>query len=368
MAEASGVAAGIFNANPFKKSKKSKKKKKKRKQDASESEAPNQKRQKVEGESKSKKTGKSLKKSRPTVAIALPGSIIANAQSPELRAHLAGQIARIAAVFRIDEVVVFSEGTPPIAGHRGGNRIEDVDTFLARLLQYLETPQYLRKAFFEISPELRHVGLLAPLDTPHHMRIDEWCRFREGVVLKRPTQARKNAGSWVNVGLRQECRINKLLSPNVRITVDLGESKELATDKKGRYKGKVVSPMTPRQHGLYWGYATRLAGSLSEVFSECPHKNGYDLKVGTSERGESIYTPDFAIAPFKHAIIVFGGVHGLEESVQCDAGIQEDDPSVLFHRYLNTCPKQGSRTIRTEEAILLSIAALQPALTWFWNE
>lgn len=31
-------------------------------------------------------------------------------------------------------------------------------------------------------------------------------------------------------------------------------------------------------------------------------------------------------------------------------------------RYLNTCFDQGSRTIRSEEAILISLAFLQPAI------
>ena len=47
-----------------------------------------------------------------TVSLALPGSIIDNAQSAELRTYLAGQIARAAAVFNIDEVVVFNEQGP----------------------------------------------------------------------------------------------------------------------------------------------------------------------------------------------------------------------------------------------------------------
>lgn len=44
-----------------------------------------------------------------TVSLALPGSIIENAQSAELRTYLAGQVARAAAVFNIDEVIVFDE-------------------------------------------------------------------------------------------------------------------------------------------------------------------------------------------------------------------------------------------------------------------
>lgn len=39
-----------------------------------------------------------------TLSIALPGNILENAQTPELRAALAGQIARAAAIFNADEV------------------------------------------------------------------------------------------------------------------------------------------------------------------------------------------------------------------------------------------------------------------------
>jgi methyltransferase len=42
-----------------------------------------------------------------TVSIALPGNILDNAQTPELRAALAGQIARAAAIFNADEVKYF---------------------------------------------------------------------------------------------------------------------------------------------------------------------------------------------------------------------------------------------------------------------
>ena len=36
----------------------------------------------------------------------------------------------------------------------------------------------------------------------------------------------------------------------------------------------------------------------------------------------------------------------------------------LFDLYLNTCPDQGSRTIRSEEAILISLSTLRPKI---WN-
>ena len=47
----------------------------------------------------------------------MPGSILANCQTPELAAYTAGQIARAAAVCCVDEIVVWREG-----GACGGRR------------------------------------------------------------------------------------------------------------------------------------------------------------------------------------------------------------------------------------------------------
>lgn len=44
-----------------------------------------------------------------TVSIAVPSSIVDNAQSPELRSYLVGQIARCLVIFNIDEIVAYDE-------------------------------------------------------------------------------------------------------------------------------------------------------------------------------------------------------------------------------------------------------------------
>lgn len=84
---------------------------------------------------------------------------------------------------------------------------EDPATFLARILEYLETPQcvpphvvsspppelttrphrYLRKSLFPLHPSLRLAGLLPPLDCPHHLRRDDDSPFREGVIVANAT-------------------------------------------------------------------------------------------------------------------------------------------------------------------------------------
>lgn len=50
-----------------------------------------------------------------------------------------------------------------------------------------------------------------------------------------------------------------------------------------------MSPSAPRtEHGLYWGYRVRVAPSFGAVFTQSPFKGGYDVTIGTSERGTSV--------------------------------------------------------------------------------
>ncbi|XP_066466613.1 putative methyltransferase C9orf114 homolog [Tiliqua scincoides] len=296
-----------------------------------------------------------------TVSVALPGSILDNAQSPELRTYLAGQIARACVIFCVDEIVVFDEqeeDSKTVEGEFEGVKKRGQGCVqLARILQYLECPQYLRKAFFPKHQDLQFAGLLNPLDSPHHVRVDEESKYREGVVLARPTKPGR--GSFVNCGMRKEVQIDRQLEAGLRVTVRLDEKQY--PDSKTQ-KGTVVSSHHPRTvSGLYWGYSVRLASCLSSVFAECPFKEGYDLSIGTSERGTLV---DQATLPpsFSHALIVFGGLQGLEAGVDADPNLEVTDPSTLFDLYINTCPGQGSRTIRTEEAILISLSALRPKI------
>merc|ERR1740131_735494 len=121
-----------------------------------------------------------------TISLALPGSILDNAQTPELRTYLAGQVARAAAIFNIDEVVVFSDSKlEPASDESNVTSSSKGVVQLARILQYLECPQYLRKHFFPIHDDLKYAGVLNPTDMPHHLRQEEESLYREGVVMQR---------------------------------------------------------------------------------------------------------------------------------------------------------------------------------------
>ena len=299
-----------------------------------------------------------------TVSIAVPGSIMDNAQSPELRTYLAGQIARAACIFQVDEVIVFDDcgssnqltdklGT--IQTNEGSTSARRCCIQLARILQYLECPQYLRKYFFPLHNDLKFTGLLNPLDSQHHLRQQSEFVFREGIVTTKPTKGNK-PGAFVNVGLLNDVLVDTKLDPNLRVTVKLPTGADL---KSKKLRGKVVPPSQPRQEtGIYWGYTVRIANSLSQVFTKSPYKGGYDMTIGTSDRGKNVHELQPASLSYQHALIVFGGVLGLEPALDNDQKLNVDTVEDLFEEYLNTVPTQGSRTIRTEEAILISMAAL----------
>lgn len=175
------------------------------------------------------------KKVYPTVSIAIPGSVICNAQTRELQTSLAGSIARAAAVYRVDEIVVFDDGLGSVlktlSNYRRGPRErkehpdngdkkeEKVDddaekkerkepkeqpstdphAFLARILQYCECPQYLRRKFFPMHPDLQFAGLLPPLDMPHHLRRNDVMAYREGVVTHE--EVKNGEGSLIDCGV-----------------------------------------------------------------------------------------------------------------------------------------------------------------------
>lgn len=47
-----------------------------------------------------------------TVSFAVPGSVIDNAQTAEMAAVIAGQVARTAAIYNVAEIVVLDDAAP----------------------------------------------------------------------------------------------------------------------------------------------------------------------------------------------------------------------------------------------------------------
>ncbi|KAB8356665.1 hypothetical protein FH972_024242 [Carpinus fangiana] len=377
-------------------------------------------------------------KGRPyTVSVALPSSIIAksvpsasskderltniSAQTHEQKTALAGTLARAFAVFCVDEVVIFADGpsspASSTARHNNPHAADDAASgytafsdpahFLEHLLSYLETPPHLRRVLFPHHPNLRTAGSLQSVDMPHHLKVEEWCAYREGVASAPFSEANGGSGkkakkekkgeeyTTVNTGLPNPVVVPGAIPPHARVTVKFDDS-EPPTSTASPLRATAVAPSVPREEaGYYWGYTVRQAASLSGVFTEAPWQGGYDFCVGTSERGVTLAAfmeeQRVASAPsesdsssdsssnsdsssesdadevkkapqWRHLLLTFGGVAGLENALTHDQILQTkgiEDPKDLFDAYVNLVPQQGSRTIRTEEAVWCGLMGLR---------
>lgn len=213
------------------------------------------------------------------------------------------------------------------------------------------------------------------------MKKDDVSLYREGVVTDRSCPD----GSYANVGLRSDVLIDRNLKPGIRVTVQLDSSSSARPSGsfgQRQIRGIPVPPSTPRERfGLYWGYQTRAARSLGEVFSSCPFfssNGGYDMFIGHSEEHGSGSLVDaesdpqdpsfepFVLPAFRHLLIVFGGADGIEAAVEADERIATAgrDTDTLFDYYLRAQTDKGSmrgcRTLRVEEALSLLLTKLSP--------
>ncbi|CAD5215422.1 unnamed protein product [Bursaphelenchus okinawaensis] len=279
-----------------------------------------------------------------SLSVALPGSILNNAQSPELKAYLAGEIARSLGVFCVDEVIIFDE-TARMTDNQLNSYYSGSWTGEERMTERNN----------EFQKPLKYAGILNPLDGMHHLRANDLhIPYREGIVLDRIVKEGK--GSFCDVGLDKELQLEDgvMLPPKTRITVQLTDT----NPEKKRYRGKIFSPNKIRNEaGIYWGYNVRIAKSLNDVFS-----TPYDMYIGTSERGKAVDEMEFERKEGSKILVVFGGLQGLENAVQCDEKCEVEDPAELFNYYINSLPDQGSRIIRTEEAIPITLTALKMKL------
>ncbi|KAJ9641555.1 hypothetical protein H2199_005525 [Coniosporium tulheliwenetii] len=330
-----------------------------------------------------------------TLSIAVPGSIIASVPTPDLKARLASQIARGASVFCVDEIVVFDDGqshvnTAPSSyedprraylrqkdEEEGYEGYTDPDHYLFHVLSYMECPPYLRKELFGFHKNLEKAGMLHSLDLPHHLKAHEWCPYREGVTIGPSTSRDDGGGDDAASGATRKQKWKRTADDTAAAASATAVHTGLPNPP---LTATPVDPSAPREErGYYWGYSVRQASSLSAVYTDCPFSGGYDVSIGTSERGvpllsilpsprastESVSEADTATLPpaFNHLILFFGGLAGLEAAVEADAalrerGIGKEKAGEAFDYWVNLVPGQGSRTIRAEEAVWCGLMGL----------
>ncbi len=272
------------------------------------------------------------------LSIAIPASVISD--TPHLREKTAkiGLIGRAAAIFRVQEIILYPDN--PHA-----NQSRDLN-FLSKLLNYIESPQYLRKRLFKIEPDLQYAGILPPLRTPHHpmsgknrdLKIGE---YREGLIISQIKE-----GFQVDIGVENPALLRDR-------SFSVGERQTFQVLKAGeRVEVQVVNR---EDTASYWGFKVRIE---SESFGHLIELDQFDLTIATARLGSKNFNDmvDKINQRWQKAqkiLIAFGAPsRGLHEIVK-DEGLKLENITDFI---VNTIPQQGTATVRTEEALLATLA------------
>jgi hypothetical protein len=269
--------------------------------------------------------------------------------TPHLREKTAklGAIARACSIFGVTEIILYPEDF---------NRDQGAALqFCSDILTYIETPQYLRRRLFKLSPSFRFTGILPPLQIPPHnvpsslteVKVGD---FRDGVIV-----ARNGSFVEVDVGLKETVKCQGSYRIGERVTVHLVE---LGKALRGEIEVSDVSESRPDVKRIYWGYRVYKAGSLGKVLKDQP----WDLKIGTSRYGAPMQevlpslSEDLKIS--HSTLVAFGSPKlGLGDILKRE----KLNPKDIFDYFVNTAPDQQTATVRTEEAILISLGILNLA-------
>jgi len=271
-----------------------------------------------------------------STSVLLPASLLADTPSLRQKTVKVGTVGRALAIFQVDKVCIYNDDEPRLKSQKAESNL------IALLLSYMETPQYLRKLLFPSTEELGYAGLLPPLRTFHHPLESERNNpgdLREGVVVESSGKR-----SLLEIGLPEKAVIDEKLPIGQRLTVRLG--------KRAGSLIPVTAAAPAEIHG-YWGYELVQARSLTEGLKVVKS----DYSIGTSRRGQNLYEAVEAIKSGnpRSVAVAFGGPYaGLPEI--CER--QGADVNGLFDVLVNTVPEQGTATVRTEEALLVTLALL----------
>lgn len=280
---------------------------------------------------------------RKNIAVAIPASVVSD--TPHLREKTSkiGLIGRAAAIFGIEEIIIYRDELKL-------NQKADID-LIATLLSYMETPQYLRKKLFKLKPELRYAGILPPLRTPHHPLGKKAKKLKVGEYREGVTVAASKNGMLADIGVDKPALIPEARLPfGRRVTVKIIDVN----------KHVVASLVSRDEIPHYWGYKVTV---WEDSFGKLVKRRPFDLRIATSKYG-ALFTDvkERIIERWKTAekiLMAFGApTRGLYEIAKQE-GLNLDQ---IVDFVVNTIPGQSTETVRTEEALIASLAVFNGTL------
>ncbi len=282
-----------------------------------------------------------------TVSVLVPTSLTREAEDKREATRKLGTVARAATIFRVDRVTVFPD--PAGEGKRGSGFVETV-------LRYAATPPYLRKAVWDRRDELEYAGVLPPLRVRSQTGSgsEGSGSLRQGIVTEVGADGR----------VRVNCGLQHPISLPVPDGLDVGEGERVTVRVSSRrpVRAKLIDEDPP-------GYSID-AADLDTALS----RDDSGLTVAASRHGEHLSVDRLgqlagrlrssgaeAGSDDPACTVAFGAPErGLPEilGIEPDTVADENSETGRFDLWLNTVPNQGSEVVRSEEAILATLACL----------
>src|SRR5215212_4733311 len=262
----------------------------------------------------------------PTAAInlcvAIPDSSISDQQAKRDKSIKIAQFARAFSIFRVKKVYIYHDKTSNI--HKNDSRI------LKTILAYLDTPQYLRRRLYPLTPELEFAGILHPIKAPHHKKFKGTMHVDAGLGMMIPCDNISSAeeGKKVNV---------KFIS--------------------GHPKLRVTKASTEDTNDSYWGYDIVEVPSLHTLLKEIKNKRNAEIVIASRNGSPFKLKEDELLKSLKsirNVLIVFGAPKRAVEQILSGEGQNIEN----YKFTLNMFPFQGTETVRLEEAIFGTLAIL----------
>ena len=257
------------------------------------------------------------------LAVAIPDTVLEERDSLREKTVKLGAIARACSIYGVDVVQVF----------RDEKRGRGEGALIRKVLEYLETPQYLRRRLYSLDESLKYAGLLPPLRIPSHKPKVPLERVGPGEVREGVT----GSDGTVDIGLDRAPRLGTRVPAGRRVTVRVTSMSPFSAEIADR-----------SQAHEYWGYTVELA-SVEDVLAD----KGYALRVATSRYGNTLQSQVFRL---RESLLKAGSVKLIFGSPS--RGLFDIVGQQLTQRVdyvVNLFAEQHVETVRTEEALFAGL-------------
>jgi predicted SPOUT superfamily RNA methylase MTH1 len=271
------------------------------------------------------------------LGVALPTNILSTESGLMLKTIKIYQVIRYSSIFGVDELIFYRDPFTKRSDH------DKYCVLIEKIWRYLLTPPYLRRKLIPLDNDLRYVGLLPPLrlevfDVSREVKTGD---KRLGFVFRMKNKL------LVDVGLNKPFRIEagNCCEGDIAFVeiVDVSTRRAICLDERP-YRGPILvfedsfRDLMRKYRGLYHVLiATSRYGKIPSI----------------RELVETVRAGDL--------LIIFGGPHkGLYDIAKAE----KISVGEVFDHVWNTMPGQKVKTIRSEEALLSTLALINMFRYW----